>query len=462
MLKIIIATLLSIFILVSAMVVFYWRDVKYEPSGLDFLIYFGGIPVALTLLVLSPLLIQKWLKIRQERKQQQESAAQNDPYEPASTTAKVAELEWTQLNIFASSSLSAMGEDEQHLQALQDYQSPELDRQLLNGYGLPMLSYRIAEIDDLADQQETSDLRQSRIMALIQQQLEKNTEALWHIAAHLKQSALFYDSQLAQVYRMHPAWIDPAAESFDQPESEITPEPVSRLNHMNVHIILPENLLHLWDEGFSSQQLQDYLLELGIFEPQIHIEYHYWGTETAYWQWLDLLKQTQQQTAEVSLMLCVDSEIDQELIDEKVWANQNYLPAEFIASCILATPAVEIQQLAPSKSIRIASNSPQIAEALSWLQLNELTQYEEEVPFVLVLDQPTDIKRLKKLEQNFSQSPIEAHHYLFSQAGVGHTQHVSKIFGFMLGMSLPEDSVAMVYTAEHAQTQVFIGAEFAK
>ena len=461
MLKMIIATLLSIFILVSAMVVFYWRDVKYEPSGLDFLIYFGGIPVALTLVVLSPLLIQKWLKIRQERKQQQESAAQSDPYEPASATAKVAELEWTQLNIFASSSLSAMGEDEQHLQALQDYQSPELDRQLLNGYGLPMLSYRIAEIDDLADQQETSDLRQSRIVALIQQQLEKNTEALWHIAAHLKQSALFYDSQLAQVYRMHPAWIDATTVDTDQ-DIETTRELVSRLNQINVHIILPENLLHLWDEAFSSEQVQDYLLELGIFEPQIHIEYHYWGTETAYWQWLDLLKQTQLLAAEVSLMLCVDSEIDQELIDEKVWVNENYLPAEFIASCILAAPAVEIQQLAPSKSIRIVSNSPQITEALASLQLSELTQYEDEAPFVLVLDQPTDIKRLKKLEQNFSQSPIESHHYLFSQAGAGHTQHVSKIFGFMLGMHLPEESIAMVYTAEHAQTQVFIGAEFAK
>ena len=461
MLKMIIATLLSIFVLVSAMVVFYWRDIKYEPSGFDFLIYFAAIPVALTLLVLSPRLMQKWIKARQQYKRQQASAAQNNPNQPMLSTAQVAALEWTHLNVFASSSLSAMGENEQHLQALQDYQSPELDHNLLNGYGLPILSYRITDLDDLVDEQAQSDLRQSRIMALIQQQLEKNTEALWHIAAHLKQSALFYDSQLAQVYRMHPAWIDPTAEDTDH-DIETTREPVSRLNQINVHIILAENLLHVWDEAFSSKQVQDYLLELGIFEPQIQIEYHYWGIETAYWQWLDLLKQTQLLAAEVSLMLCVDSEIDQELIDEKVWANENYLPAEFIASCILAAPTVEIQQLAPSKSIRIASNSPQIAAALASLQLGELAQYEDEAPFVLVLDQPTNIKQLKKLEQNFSQSPIEPHHYLFSQAGAGHTQHLSKIFGFMLGMSLPEDSVAMVYTAEHAQTQVFIGAQFAK
>ncbi len=45
--------------------------------------------------------------------------------------------------------------------------------------------------------------------SLIQQQLEQHVDSLSLIAEHLKQSALFYDSELAYQYRMHPGWVDP-------------------------------------------------------------------------------------------------------------------------------------------------------------------------------------------------------------------------------------------------------------
>ncbi|OTG63796.1 hypothetical protein [Acinetobacter silvestris] len=231
---------------------------------------------------------------------------------------------------------------------------------------------------------------------------------------------------------------------------------------LSIFIIVSANLLHIWDEATNSEKIKEYLFELGMIPQHIHIEYHYWGQETAYWEWLGLVKQVQMQVAEVSLMLCVDSEIDQDVLDEKNWMTEHYIPAEFISSCLLAAPDVHVQALQAIKSLRIALNTKHIFDGLDALKLQELAQYEAEKPFVLILDHPADIKVLKKIEHNFSQSSIEAHHYLFSQLGLGHTQHLAKIFGFMLGMNFPEDMFAMVFTADYAQTQVFIGAEFSE
>ena len=71
MIKIILGTLVSTILLVSVIVVFYWRDIKYDPNGQDFLIFFGVIPAAITLLILSPMLIKKIYQSRQEKKEQQ-------------------------------------------------------------------------------------------------------------------------------------------------------------------------------------------------------------------------------------------------------------------------------------------------------------------------------------------------------------------------------------------------------
>jgi flagellar biosynthesis component FlhA len=191
--KIILGTLVSTILLVSVIVVFYWRDIKYDPNGQDFLIFFGVIPAAITLLILSPMLIKKIYQSHQEKKEQQRIEAEQRSEQQQTTEAKVEEkIEWVDLKVYSATSLSALGENEAQLDQLQDVASPELDSQLVNGYGLPILSFRVQEIEEpLEDEASSLSTRQKRISALIQQQLEQNTETLYQIAEHLKNSALF-------------------------------------------------------------------------------------------------------------------------------------------------------------------------------------------------------------------------------------------------------------------------------
>ena len=91
MIKIILGTLVSTILLVSVIVVFYWRDIKYDPNGQDFLIFFGVIPAAITLLILSPMLIKKIYQSRQEKKEQQRIEAEQRSEQQQTTEAKVEE-----------------------------------------------------------------------------------------------------------------------------------------------------------------------------------------------------------------------------------------------------------------------------------------------------------------------------------------------------------------------------------
>ena len=59
MVKKILATLISCFILVGLVVVYYWRDIQYQPESADLINYFLILPVVMTLVLLSPWLIYK-------------------------------------------------------------------------------------------------------------------------------------------------------------------------------------------------------------------------------------------------------------------------------------------------------------------------------------------------------------------------------------------------------------------
>jgi len=463
MIKIFLATFITIFLLVIAGVVFYWRDTQYDPTGQDFLIFFGLIPLAVSLFVLTPVLIKKIYTRRKEKQEQQRLEAEQRSEQQAQGQSHIEEkLEWTELKIFSVSSLSALGENEANLNQLQDAISPELDPQLLNGYGLPILSFRVQAIEDTMndDESDVFSHRQKRMIALIQQQLEQNTDTLFQIAAHLKDSALFYDTKLALEYRMHPAWIDPNRTDDDVVEQ--TAEAVPKLNRLSVHIILPENLFHSWDESVGSEVISHYLMELGVISQQFDIEYHYWGETTAYKDWIKLLKRIQTLDSEVAFCIVVDSEIDQETIDDRTWMTEKYIPSEYASSCCVSGPQVEVQNLDAKKYIRLTLNTDQASKFLKDLKIEEASQYEQEQPFVLVLDDPTEIKLSKKLEKNFADTAIEAHHFLYSKNSLGHTQHLSKVFGFMLSLHIEDELYAYVYSADHQQIQVVVGAEFAK
>jgi hypothetical protein len=466
MIKLILGTFTSIFLIVSIAIIYYWRDIQYDPSSMDLLSYFVVLPLVLSLILLSPYLIYQAYHVDKKRKQQREIALlkQKSNKEISETNEKVEDIKWLNLNIFSSSTFSAFGENESIIDALKNFKSPELDQHLTNGYGLAVLSYRIKDLDNVLEQQDDdSDIeekqgRLQRIQALIQHQLEQQSEILSQVAEHLKQSTFFYDSELAYQYRMHPAWIDADDQTQHEDDQDVQVAQVPRLNRLNIHILLSDNVLNFGDEHFSQEMLLNFVESLGIISQQIHIEHHFMNQQSSYKNWLNLLGQISAQSHEVSLVINVDSEIDQELLEEKMWLSNDYLAAEFASSWCVAAHDVKLNQLEAIKNLKVALNVHDLRTYLNEAMPNYAEQIQQEQPFVLVLDDATDSKVIKKTNQIFAPTLIETHHFLYIKQSFGHTLSLAKIFGFMLGMHLPEELTAMIYSTDQASTHAFFQA----
>ncbi|MEF9957273.1 MAG: hypothetical protein RR767_08750, partial [Acinetobacter sp.] len=388
-----------------------------------------------------------------------ELAAQNQDGVSSKSQEIVQESKCLKLNLFAASAYSALGENDSIIDGIKQFTSPQLDHNLVNFQGMPILSYRIEDLDQQVQSEDEDELqflsvRQQRITALIHHQLEQHTELLVSVSDHLKQSSLFYESQNLHEYRMHPAWIDPSFTGWDDSEA-IQVEQVYRLDKLNLHILLSEDVVHTWNDASSNESIQAVFYDLGIIPQKFHIEYHYLSAATTEQHLVELFERIQNQPHEISLILATDSEIDQEIIDEKIWGVSSYIPAEFISSSCLAHPAVQLEQLQPEKIFNLVLNQNNLNQIFQELKISDLAQYQTEEPFVLVVEDAADIKTVKKLEQFFSQSPVEPHHYLYCKPILGHTQNVAKLFGLMLGAHLSEQQVAFVYGQN---LQVFIQA----
>ena len=68
MIKIIITAFITIFALLSACIIFYWRDTAYQPTGWDLLNYLLILPVLVTAVAVMPYLILKAIKYFKEKK----------------------------------------------------------------------------------------------------------------------------------------------------------------------------------------------------------------------------------------------------------------------------------------------------------------------------------------------------------------------------------------------------------
>ena len=449
MVKKILATLISCFILVGLVVIYYWRDIQYQPQSADLINYFLILPVVITLVVLSPWLIYKAYQHHQEKKQQALQAAQQQQDASNAPQAQTVESKWLKLNLYAAAAYSSLGENDSILDAIQQFSSPQLDPNLVNMHGVPILSYRIEDLDQQVQAEDDEEsqflsVRQQRIMALIQHQIEQHSELLASISVHLKQSSLFYESQNLHEYRMHPAWIDPSFSGNDDSAS-VQVEQVYRLDKLNLHIVLSEDVLHTWNDVASNESLQAIFYELGIIPQKFHIEYHFISAVSTEQHLVEIFERTQKQAHEISLIIAADSEIDQEIVDEKLWGSSAYIPAEFVSSCCLAHPSVQLEHRQPEKSFNLVFNQNNLAQIFKELAIDDLAQYQAEDPFVLIVEDGTDIKVVKKLEQFFAASAVEQHHYLYCKPAVGHTQNVAKFFGLMLGTQLSDQVVAFVY-----------------
>lgn len=453
----------SMFLLLSIVIIYYWRDIQYEPSALDLVSYFFILPILLSLIILAPYFIYQAYRAHIRRKKQQNQALLEQQLNKAQTSneSKVEGIQWFNLNVFSSSVCHAWGENTSIIDGLKKFKSPELDYNLENSYGLAILSYRIQTLDHILafepedDEQHEKDEagRLARIKALIQQQLKQQSETLMQVAEHLKWSALFYDRELAYQYRMHPAWSN--SDAPDTNDKDISIEQVSRLNRINVHILLSNQVLHVWDEYSSREILLNFMQSLGIISQQVHLQHHYIAQQSAYEDWLKLLHQISEQTEEFSFIVNVDSEIDQTFLDEKMWLMDDYLPAEFASSWCVAAEDVKINDIDAIKQLKVASNVDNLLTCLNQVMPEHANQSRQERPFVLVLDDAMDIKSIKKNNQIFLPALIEPHHCIYTKPILGHTQQLAKIFGFMLGMHLPEELNSMIYSADQALTHAF-------
>ena len=335
-------------------------------------------------------------KSYKEKKEQAANQSQDDDSQKSSAAIEQP-LEQLDFNVYSAFAIHALGENETIIEEIQNFKSPELDEQLLNSYGLPLLSYRIKDLAETNDEdiQYAASPRQVRIMSLIRQQLEQNIENLYRLAEHLKRSILFYESHQIREYHMHPAWVDPNSE-YEDVETPVVE--VHRLNRLNLHIFLPEDLLHVWNDEQSNDLILEFLLRLVLF-PKSSYRISLLGERVAYQEFIHLLKRIQKKEHEVFLMLAVDSEIDQDLIDEKSWMVKDYIPAEFAASCLLADPSLKSKNSNRLK-LKIVVGQEKAAKVLHTLNLNELPQYEGDEPYVLILSDQTDIKQ----RSNYSSS----------------------------------------------------------
>lgn len=457
MLKIILSTLISVFIVVGTVVVFYWRDAKFDPSLQDMLIFLGLIPFGISLAVLSPYVVIKWLKYRKDKKieQSKQEENSNEVVEEKEQTP----VEYVKLQVIAASVESTTGKNQEIIDRLAEHFSAELDPKLVDSHGLATLSYRIQSVDDLEQDTDEIGLAENglhkRICSLILSQLHENVETLSYIAEHFKQSAMFYDQQLAYEYRMHPAWINPNAEIEDEEEA-VTPQQVYRLNKINVHIVLASTLLHTWDEALSNQILEQFLNEVGILPQQVLVDYHYLSADNAYYTWGNLLKKIEKQDHEISFMLVVDSEIDQETLNERLWIAEKYVPAEFMSSCFLASLNVRINDLTAIKHLDLIQNEKNFEEGLKALKLDQLEQYQSEQMFLII---PDDVERPainNQITKKFEASLIQQYHHIYPRKNLGNTQHLTKIFSFMLGLHFSDELYGFIYSVDLPFTHVIV------
>ncbi|MFV5490154.1 hypothetical protein [Acinetobacter sp. ASP199] len=458
MIKVLISTILALFLIISGLVVYYWRDVQYDPTGMDILQFFILLPLCVALLLYSPWLIYKSIKAYQARKAQKLEAAESEEKRQQQQSEleknKDKPIEELTLKVYSSAAIHSFGENQQIIEAMQAFKSPELDESLVNHYGLPILSYRIRSLDELLPDTEENDtlhsMRVQRINLLIQQQMEQHSESLYHIATHLRKSALFYDAETAYEYRMHPDWNN---EQFDkESEEETAVEQVSRLNKLNLHILLPATLIHLWPDAAQQQLIEQLEQQYEIVQSQIHIEFHYVDHSNIYSVWLNLLNDIEQQGEQVSLIIAVQSEIDQEWLDEQLWQSEQYLPGEYAASVCLASPELIIKDLIENRKFKALKYVKNISEYLHKQSPNFADQLQQEATFILLLDDPLQISTAKKVQQYLGMSGIDLHHGLYCYSYLGGAAGMKALFGILLCMQMNEDVITLAYSVQHPQT----------
>ena len=137
MLKLFIGTVSSLLVLVAGIVIFYWRDIQYDPTGTDLLNYLLLFPLILCVILWSPIFIYHGIKVYQKRKEQQKQAQVEQHQDDENQQAEAVEVQWLNLNIYSSSAYSAFGENGEILDEIKNLKALNSIR----NYKMPM-AYR--------------------------------------------------------------------------------------------------------------------------------------------------------------------------------------------------------------------------------------------------------------------------------------------------------------------------------
>lgn len=457
MIKIILSTLISVFAIAATVVIFYWKDAGFEPTAHDLLMYLAVIPFAVACVLLSPYLIYKLYVHRREKQQQRLEQAEAEKNQvPVQEEAKKEQI---QLHVYSSFLKSAMGENDEILAKTIDLQAPELDSKLHNAQGNPILSYRMTDLDDdqdIKNQDVVLDVLQQRMHQLIHAQIAQNYDVLHTISHHFKRSAMFYDHKTIEKYRLHPAWLDPKHQTVDEDDDVEKIEAVPRLSQLVVYVILAEHLFRVWDTAATTALIAVQLVEMGFLNDQVQIEYEFWSSKNGYANMLQTFRHIATATDQVYLCLGLDSEIHQGHLENQLWVSADYVPAEFAGSFIVAPQAVEILELKPSQTMTVAFDQPDLLALLKDKKIDELPQFKDEQPFVVILDQIDRPKVIQQLAAHFEHTPIETYHYIYSCPSLGHTQHLSKLYGLMLGLVSFHDLYGLLYSVHDPAIHILL------
>lgn len=463
MIKRIIQTFIVLSVLNNVLVIYYWRDTQYDPSNIDFLLYFGILPLLICLLLLTPYFIYKAVKSYKQRQQEQKDRAHKSLQAQQQELENKEELDQAiedyTLNIFSAAAWHSFGENAEILQHMKQFKSPELDSELLNRFGLPILTYRIHSVDRLLEENRTNEemlptLREQRIQQLIQQQLQQHEESLSLISEQLKRSALFYDHELAYQYRMHPGWIQ---ENYCEDEENIVSNPTaaSRLNRLNLHILLVDHMTGDWSDLYQEQLISQIQQQYALLPAQIHIEFHFLSADRAYSALLDLVQEISAQSYEISLIIMADSEINQDYLDQQFWQNEDYIAAEYTASWCLSAHDLEVEGMMPSRILTLSKYVTDLYAYLSQHQVDLSSQLEQAHPFLVLLDDTTQPKTMKIIQKKITNIDLEPEHAIYPQSYVGHTQHLAAVFAAILSSHLSDNVITIGYSTQQESSYLY-------
>lgn len=441
----IIGLFVVIFILVAIIVIYYWRDIYYQPSETEVFCYFLGIPILLTSFVCLIWVIKNLFKSKQNQtKPETENKIANDnEIESAPKPSPEQKSGQIDLKIYNPLLTCSLGDNHEILPNLIKGKAAEFDEILFNKYQLSVFTRKV---DDLKVEKNMDEFNLSnRVKGLIKKQFDEQKQSLYVIQRHLEKAYRYFQEKPKDHYKIHPKWINPDLEIEDEnDESDI--EEVTNLSRLDIHVILSEVVHHTDIEELIHKLIKSKMNEMGFIERQYVIKFHFWQKDNVYQNWISLLNTINEARDELSYVIIADCEIDAKKLRKILsYDSIKYEPSEFVASCFIGVSDLDVLDFKATRRLKCAFDKKPISEKLKQYQFDQLPQFEEDEGFlILMMDQ--EISKEKVLIRNdFAETPIHIEHFIHLDNSLGDSQNLEVLWRTILATCLPEHLMIMLY-----------------